>query len=304
MLRIAHVSDLHVLSPAGVEWRRVLFNKRITGQANLMMSRGRVYRRDFLLRVLAAARDAADHVVVTGDITNLSHESEYREAMRLLEDIGRSVEVTVAPGNHDVYLPTRHHHGRFHRHFERFLETDLPEVGVELQPGHFPCVKLRGGVAFVSLSSAVPRPPFVSAGYLGRDQLAELRRALAHPEVRARTPVLLVHHPPLDGRPAPLRWLDGLIDAARLREALDDVPRGLVLFGHTHRRVHERLVTRAGSVDVVSASGGALDHHDDAVRAGYNLYEIDAAGVVQRVEAHALDESGELRRVSIPRGAG
>ena len=126
MFRIAHVSDLHVLSPAGVEWRRVLFNKRITGQANLMMRRGRVYRRDYLHRVLAAARDAADHVVVTGDITNLSHESEYREAVRWLTDIHDSAELTVAPGNHDVYLPTLHHHGRFHRHFEPFLTTDLP----------------------------------------------------------------------------------------------------------------------------------------------------------------------------------
>ena len=164
-------------------------------------------------------------------------------------------------------------------------------------------MKLRGEVAFIALSSAVPRPPFVSAGYLGQEQLVELRRALAHPEVRSRTPVLLVHHPPLDGRAAPLRWLDGLIDAAELRDALDELPRGLVLFGHTHRRERSRLVTSAGALDVVSASGAALDHHDDAVRAGYNLYEIDASGALQRVEAHVLDESGDgFRRVAIPSG--
>ena len=33
MFRIVHVSDLHVLSASGVEWRRMLFNKRITGHA-------------------------------------------------------------------------------------------------------------------------------------------------------------------------------------------------------------------------------------------------------------------------------
>ncbi|MCA9579387.1 MAG: metallophosphoesterase [Polyangiales bacterium] len=299
MFRIAHVSDLHVLSPTGVEWRRVVLNKRITGQVNLMLSRGRVHRRDYLLRVLEAAGAAADHVVVTGDITNLAHESEYREATRLLTELSRSAEVTVAPGNHDVYLPTLHHHGRFHRHFAPFLKTDLPEIGVELQPGDFPCVKLRGPVAFIALSSAVPRPPFVSAGYLGHEQLVALRRVLSHPEVRSRTPVILVHHPPLDERPRPLQLLDGLVDAAALRDVLAEQARGLVLFGHTHLRQQGRLGTRAGALDVVSASGAALDHPSDTVRAGFNLYEIDDTGDVCTIEAHVLDPT-TLELVGVP----
>jgi cell division protease FtsH len=39
MFRIAHVSDPHVLP----HWRRVLFNKRLTGYANLFLRRGRVH---------------------------------------------------------------------------------------------------------------------------------------------------------------------------------------------------------------------------------------------------------------------
>src|SRR5438045_226737 len=63
MLRIAHVSDLHVLSPVGVEWQRILFNKRITGYANLLMKRGRVYRADHLLLVLEGAAERAGAAV-------------------------------------------------------------------------------------------------------------------------------------------------------------------------------------------------------------------------------------------------
>lgn len=29
LLRIAHVSDLHVLTPRGIGWREALFNKRL-----------------------------------------------------------------------------------------------------------------------------------------------------------------------------------------------------------------------------------------------------------------------------------
>ncbi|MGZ8830225.1 MAG: metallophosphoesterase family protein, partial [Thermoanaerobaculia bacterium] len=95
--RIAHVSDLHVLSHTGAQWRAMLFNKRITGYANTVGRRGRVHRREFLVEVLDAASKGADHVVVTGDITNLALESEYEDARSLLETVARRVEVTVVP---------------------------------------------------------------------------------------------------------------------------------------------------------------------------------------------------------------
>ena len=36
MIRIAHVSDLHVLSRTAAEWRRIVLNKRLTGYAKLI----------------------------------------------------------------------------------------------------------------------------------------------------------------------------------------------------------------------------------------------------------------------------
>jgi 3',5'-cyclic AMP phosphodiesterase CpdA len=288
VLRIAHVSDLHVLSPRGFEWREALFNKRLTGYANLLRHRGRVYRREHLAAVLAAAARAADHLVVTGDVTNLSLEREFEEARALLDGAARSLEVTVVPGNHDVYLPRTHRERRFAHHFGAFLRSDLPELARDLPAGPFPCVKLRGPVALVALSSAVPRPPFVASGHLGHAQLAALREVLAHPEVARRTPVLLVHHPPVDGRGRLAVLRDGLVDAGALRAALAPLARGLVLFGHLHVRLRRRLRTAAGALDVVAASGAALDHPDLAVRAGFNAYVIGADGTLASAEAHVL----------------
>jgi len=301
LFRITHLSDLHVLSAAGFEWRRMLFNKRITGYANLLLRRGRVYRRDYLRAVLAAAVAQSDHVVVTGDITNLSLESEYEAARALLDEVARSAEVSVVPGNHDIYLPAIHRERRFPHHFAAFLVSDLPQFARDLPAGPFPCVKLRGPVAIIGLSSAVPRPPFVSAGYLGQVQLAALADLLAHPEVARRTPVVLLHHPPVDARWRIFRLRDGLVDAASLRRTLDGLSRGLVLYGHTHVRVRCRLFTASGTLDVVSASGAALDHPDDAVRAGFNRYGFDDDGRIASVESYVIDPSGRgLRSTAIP----
>lgn len=300
MIHIAHISDLHVLSHTGAEWRAIVFNKRITGYANLMLRRGRVHRRDYLQAVIAAAAKAADHLVVTGDITNLALEHEYDDARMLLDDVAKSVEVTVVPGNHDIYLPAVFHERRFAHHFRQFLRSDVPELARDLDAGPYPCVKLRGPAAIIGVSSAVPRPPFVAAGYVGDEQLDALARVLAHPEVARRTAVILIHHPPVDGRSRLAQLRDGLVDAAAFRRELVPLKRGLVLFGHLHVRVRCTFATACGAVDVVGASGAALDHPKTSVRAGFNLYEIDDDGKVVTIEAHVLDESGRnLQRVTI-----
>lgn len=305
MIRIAHVSDLHVLSRTIAAWRSIIFNKRMTGYANLVLRRGRVHRRDYLHTVLAAAAESADHVVVTGDITNLALEHEFEEASALLAELARRVELTVVPGNHDIYLPSTHRERRFPHHFRHYLTSDLPELSCDLAAGEYPCVKLRGHVAIIALSSGVPRPPFIAAGYLGHEQIEAFERVLAHPEVQRRTPVVLVHHPPLDTRPRIVQLKDGLVDAKAFRRALSVLSRGLVLYGHVHVRARCTLRTESGALDVIGASGAALDHTNSSVRAGFNLYEIADDGILTSVEAHVIKPStGALERIAIAQRPG
>jgi hypothetical protein len=112
---------------------------------------------------------------------------------------------------------------------------------------------------------------------------------------------VLVHHPPVYSVLRIARLRDWLVDAAALRRTLGGLARGMVLFGHIHLRVRCRLRTTAGSLDVIAASGAALDHPNESVRAGLNLYEIDDDGRIISVEADVVDAGGRsLRRVSIP----
>jgi 3',5'-cyclic AMP phosphodiesterase CpdA len=115
------------------------------------LHRARVHRRKYLQAVLAAASKDADHVVVTGDITNLALESEFDDARSLLDDVARRVEVTVVPGNHDIYLPAIFHERHFAHHFAQFLRSDVPDLATDL----YPCVKLRGPVAIIGISKTL-----------------------------------------------------------------------------------------------------------------------------------------------------
>lgn len=289
-MKIAHFSDLHLLALEGVTWSRFL-NKRLTGWANMRLKRGALHRSS---TVRAIARDVAahefDHVVITGDLTNLALESEFELVRQVLEDDLRldPASISLVPGNHDLYTRGAEVSRRFERYFGPWLSSDLPDIGVDVSGARFPVVRLRGPAAVVSLSSAVPRPPFVAAGELGAAQLDALDRVLAHPEVSRRTLIVALHHPAVVPWSRLKHHVEGLRDSAALLARLRQVPRGLVLHGHLHRRTQRVITTSSGNLLHIGATSASLHHESPDRMAGYNVYEIDDDGVT-RVHARVFD---------------
>jgi 3',5'-cyclic AMP phosphodiesterase CpdA len=302
-MKIAHLSDLHLLALDGVSATRFM-NKRAIGWLNIRLKRGSVHRISYARAILRQiGLLGVEHVVITGDLTNLALESEFALARDVLErGLGLDPSrVTIVPGNHDVYTRGSARSRRFERSFAPWLESDLPELATEVPGGRFPIVKLRGPVAIIGLSSAVARPPMVAAGELGRGQLASLARVLAHPEVVRRGLVLALHHPPLYRGESPLKtYFEGLRDAPELLAQIRMLSRGLLLHGHLHRRV-QRAVPSAGSVVQVGATSASL-HHDALDRmAGFNVYEIDEVGALTHACAHVYSPTtGDFLVRSVP----
>lgn len=303
-MRIAHLSDLHLLSLEGAVPYR-LFNKRITGYMNLRFHRKSVHK-PFAVR--AAAREiqrlGIDHVVITGDVSNLALENEFELVRRFLaDDLGLPPErVSLVPGNHDAYTGGAHRSRRFATTFGAYLRSDLPDFTV---PGEaFPFVHLRGPAAIIGVSTAVPRPPLVASGAIGGPQLRALERILAHPEVTSRTAVILQHHPIHNPRSLAKSALEGLWDAPAEARLLGRLRRGLVLHGHLHRRIHRKLKTDHGHLDAVGATSASLLHESDERMAGFNVYEVDAGdGRVREIGSHRLHvETEAFREVALPTG--
>lgn len=300
-MRIAHLSDLHLLSLQGAVPFRLL-NKRFTGYLNLRFHRKSVHKAFAVVAAARAIKDLAiDHVVITGDLVNLALEAEFELARRFLaEDLGLPEDrVSLVPGNHDAYTAGAHRAQRFSRTFSSYLRSDL-EIEAS---GPFPFVHLRGVVAFIGLTTALPRLPLDASGTVGRDQLGSLARILAHPEVRDRTVVILQHHPIHNPTSPTKRLLTGLTDAHAEAAVLAGVQRGLLLHGHLHRRIHRTLATSKGHIDAVGATSASLLHESDERMAGFNVYEVTADGAIHSVASHCMNpETREFREVSIPRG--
>jgi 3',5'-cyclic AMP phosphodiesterase CpdA len=264
---LAHLSDLHVFDLTGTGPLPFL-TKRLAGLVNLGL-----HRRDkhqlALFEALIADLNVVrpDEIVITGDVTNLSLESELKRAREILDRLEAGTRhVTIVPGNHDVYTLDA---------FVRrpFLAHLLPYASSDSGDQDFPVVRVRDPIAIVGLSTARPSPVPFASGSLGARQLRRLEERLFELGRRGLFRVVLLHHPPFDNRAAVLR---GLRDRGALQAVLARVGAELVLHGHEHRDLSTSLRGPDGPIPVSCVGSATYDHARLDRRARYHLYEIVA----------------------------
>jgi 3',5'-cyclic AMP phosphodiesterase CpdA len=283
MFVLAHLSDLHLASrPRPAE----LLSKRGLGFVNWQRKRKFIHRpesADDIVRDLKGL--VPDHIAMTGDLVNLSLGDEYRRARAWLEALGSPQDVTVVPGNHDVYV--RAAVGSPAAYWGDYMRGDDGRQS-------FPFVRRRGNLALVALSSAVPTGPFMATGRLGELQLAGLANALDATRGLFRT--VLIHHPPLS---PPRRFMRRLADAEGLRRVLADHGAELLIHGHDHRRALVWLDGPNGSK--IPAAGvpsvSARVPHGSEDGAGYTIFRIDGDRGAWRCEMIARQriDDGTIR---------
>jgi 3',5'-cyclic AMP phosphodiesterase CpdA len=280
-ITIAHLSDVH-LSPLQGFWPPHWNIKRLLGFANWVMDRRHIYLRSVLDRLVADLRlQNVDHVAVTGDLVNIGLPHELENALRWLESIGPPTVVSVIPGNHDIY--TRRWRDAGVARWQLYMTSDALSADLTAKIGvPFPYVRRIREVALIGLNSAVPTPPGVAAGHLGRKQLEALGELLQRLGELGLFRLVLIHHPPLPGQAKPLR---ALRDAADLERTLLRHGAELVLHGHNHYDMLAWLTVTTGSFPIVGiGSSSAYRTRRKETLARYNVYRIHPDSNHKRIE--------------------
>jgi 3',5'-cyclic AMP phosphodiesterase CpdA len=285
---LAHLSDPH-LPPLPRPSVRDLAGKRALGYLNWTRHRHRYHRRDVLDALVSDMQaQRPDHIAITGDIVNLALEAEFAPSRAWLESVGAPDRVTVIPGNHDTYVrKTRH---RFSEAWGDYLDSDVAQDnGVA-----FPSLRRRGPLALISLSSAVPTPPLMATGRLGRMQLEQLARMLAGLSAEQVFRVLLIHHP-LRSTSRSKR----LTDSSALLELLARHGVDLILHGHDHVHSTVSIEGPTGSIPAVGVASASAIAHRRYPAAAYNLFSIERNGAVWRVEQtiRGMDDTLRVKKL-------
>jgi 3',5'-cyclic AMP phosphodiesterase CpdA len=283
---LAHLSDPH-LPPLPVPRLSELLGKRALGYLNWTRNRHQYHRRDVLDVLVSDMRaQVPDHITVTGDLVNLALEAEFAPALNWLRAIGPPEQVTAVPGNHDAYVRATQH--RFEENFADYLRGD------EASEATFPLLRRRGPLVLIGLSTAVPTPPFMATGTLGRAQIEALEQNLARLAGDDAFRVLLVHHPlRSDSR------IKRLTDAPELLGLLKRHGVDLVLHGHDHVHSTIWIDGPARKIPVVGVPSASARAHGNYPAAAYNLYSIARDGAAWRCRqmVRSVDEKLQVREI-------
>jgi len=272
--RLFHISDIH-LTPFVAPSIFELCSKRITGWLNWRLNRGQMLGEQTLSHLVADMRSQhCDHLVISGDLVNLSLKQEFIQACHWLESLGHPDDVSVIFGNHDAYVP-----GALQQAcqiFSSWIKGDNKQANGEqanteqANATPFPYCRQRGEVAIIGVNSAVATRPLSARGSFKKPQARRLAEILA--EKKGSFRVVVIHHPPIHHAVARHKALKG-IDL--FQQVIAGQGAELVLHGHSHlptlNFIHasERQIPVIGVASASQAPGG----HKPA--ANYNIFEIN-----------------------------
>ncbi|MFT4613040.1 MAG: 3',5'-cyclic AMP phosphodiesterase CpdA [Bacteroidia bacterium] len=287
----AQLSDPHLSTLAGVRPAQLL-NKRALGYLSWRRRRRFEHQRA-VLDALQQDLDLGklDQLLVTGDLTHIGLPEEFQQGREWLEGLGSAAQVALVPGNHDACIaaPWEQTFALWQDYMASDTHADLNSSSSNTSESNtsslttassgassrnsFPSLRIRGGIAFIGLSTACPTPPLMATGTAGQEQLAKLPALLEQAKQDGLFRVLYLHHCPVVGQD---KWRKRLTDAPDVQALLEQHGVELVVHGHGHREHYVELTTCDGVAPVIAVpSASALGLHGADV-ARYNHYRVDA----------------------------
>lgn len=286
-MRLAHISDLHLLDTTGMTVGRMATTRRIFGGVNLLLNRAKEYRPE-VLEVLVddLLREGVEHIVVSGDVSNLALESEFERVFHLLKLLGNGQRVSVVPGNHDYYTAGAALTRRFEKTFYPFM---FPEGFSDMDLDLYPYQKDLGEVVLFGVCSAIRNTPLLSHGRVGERQLARLEQMLSRPALAGRLTCVVVHHA-LHARHALPELTSRMLDRDAVLDVLHRCKVDLVLYGHDHVGQAWQREQPGKKTQFVCCGSSTRVTDDPVTMAKYRIYTIDT-GRIRKFETKIYDPS-------------
>jgi 3',5'-cyclic AMP phosphodiesterase CpdA len=227
-MRLVHLTDPHLSSLDGEKFSK-LRGKRWSGYLSWKKNRRKRYLPSVLSRLTEAVRaEAADQILLTGDLIQIGLETEIVQATEWLTELGPAEKVMLVPGNHDIYAQGSA--DMVHHAWSEYLfQGDQP--GSAENVAQFPVERRLGKLSLIGVSTACVTPVFMASGSLGETQLNKLSGLLKKATDEGQLVCLLIHHPPLPGM---THWRKALSDADALKSVLERYPPALTFHGHLH----------------------------------------------------------------------
>lgn len=164
-LTILHISDLHFRDPSfGLSTlfsEGTLCSKQLIGWLNCRYRRGNMFSPNLFHKLIKRVLEEPwDYVVISGDITSLASQHEFKTARKHLSPIIKKGPVLFAAGNHDRYTHTSQECDFMGEFFKDCFPFNLPKD--KNAPIH--CIELNSSTVLFEINMAIPQSVIHSKG--------------------------------------------------------------------------------------------------------------------------------------------
>jgi 3',5'-cyclic AMP phosphodiesterase CpdA len=258
-MRIIHISDLHFpvsLNPIALR------KKSLIGYVNYAFRRRKKHQ---LHHAMVESIQSIDYdcLVISGDITNISDEKEFREARKILDPL-LDERTFIIPGNHDRYTQEAFDKELFEKYFSEFTgESHKIHQGAKK---YLKTKKVKNLVLY-GLDSSLPLPPLQAQG---EADLSVVQATVSDMEQSKDQEYIVVCHHPIWN--PPLRqesdW-HKMINRDEVLKILKQRPPIAFLHGHLHTN-WVKLIDEKIPFFVINSASSTRDS-DPRHESGYHI---------------------------------
>lgn len=260
-MKIAHISDLH-LSKIKYDISQ-FFSKRWIGNLNTLLFRKRIFKVEqlLLLNKLFEAK-GVDYIIVSGDISSTSLESEFEAGKIFFQSF--SAKKLFLPGNHDNYTKKAKREMRFYKYFENIKKDKISSLKDDLVEA----IPLKNGWWFLAIDATLPTNLLSSKGIFSKKIEENMKKLLK--KIPPKDFIIVSNHFPFLRMESPRRELKRASFLKKILKEHKNIK--FYLHGHTHRQ--SILDVRKKGLPIILDSGSAA--HNNIGK--WNLLNIDKNG--------------------------
>ena len=263
---ISHISDLHIPITKSPKYSE-LFNKRIIGYINHHSKRKNLHKKENLKLVIEDIHSKkTKHTLITGDLVNLSLESEFINASNFLNESFPQNNYSIVPGNHDAYVKIDYKKSL--RHFE----VGQDKINLQTSNSPFPFLKIIDRIAIIGFSTAIQSPPFMCWGKISKEQIELFDQLLDSIDQNDYFKIIMLHHPLHQ-----FGWMNmkGLLNKDNIVDKILNRGANLIIHGHLHREVINFIEYNKTSIPCIGAPSSSRIIDGALSYLQYHIRKID-----------------------------
>ncbi len=277
-MKFIFISDIHLPIKVPIFSLR---GKMISGYLNYSLRRRKLHPVAVIESLLSFIQKTDyDCLILSGDITNVSHKLEFEEARKLLDPI-LNEKAFLIPGNHDRYMESSVNPvDLYEKYFGEFSGDKIPN-----SEGEYIRIKKIKDLTLIGWDSNAPTPIAIATGFVKPKVIEITKKYLTENKIKQYA--LVCHHPiwnPPDGFESEYHKMKNREEVVSL---IQDFPPIAYFHGHCHSNWIRNKTTNSPYHIINSASTTRLGSHTH--KTGFHVGELQKDSL--QIKRYAFDKS-------------